>query len=217
MLERHIWPIRLLASARTEEEGWRALARETSRRLLESEGYSEWWRGAAVREDVRRAVDVLRRYDPATAERMARSLALREARRTARLADPLARRQPGRAVRALAWRRAEAARKVAGFRVAAHGHTDRMASVEPGDEYAEAEVTHVRPTEAGLPSSYGYRVAQSTHTWWVSTRILDVPVDAHRPGVLYLAPDVRVRQGRGTTLRVERLRRDGARSTWVAD
>jgi hypothetical protein len=102
------------------------------------------------------------------------------------------------------------------LRRAIHAHTDTIRYVTEGREGAEASTEQVRPDEVGLPRAYarkGYWVTTSTHIWCVSRAILAPEVrranDRQREYV-YLAPDVRVRSGKGTALVLERLTARGA-------
>jgi hypothetical protein len=139
-------------------------------------------------------------------------------RQASKQTDPLATRKPRYAEREIIVRRVAELYADAQFRVAIHGHEAVFAAVEPGSEYANSTVDHVRPSEVGLPNSYaqhGYWVAQSTHEIGASARILYAEVrelNRHAPrGVLYLSENVRIVQGPGTALRVERR---GSRGGW---
>ena len=124
------------------------------------------------------------------------------------LADVLATREPGnvrlRVTRAAFGR----ALKEAGFREAKHSHTRKVELVEAGEEGATSVSSSIWASEAGLGRSYqkvAYRVATSLHAWRVSPAILSVPREQRWDGrFLWLSPDCRVRQGRGTSLVCER-------------
>lgn len=106
--------------------------------------------------------------------------------------------------------------KQAGLHRAKHDHEDHYTYVFEGREWATSLADRVRPRDVGLPNAYarkGFWVAVSRHCWQISRAILLPEVraanDAQRDYV-YLAPDVRVRSGRGTALVVERLTARGA-------
>jgi hypothetical protein len=102
------------------------------------------------------------------------------------------------------------------LRRAIHDHTDTIRYVTEGREGAEASTEQVRPSSLGLPRAYarqGYWVTSSAHSWCVSRAILSPEVrgaNAAQREYVYLAPDVRVRSGRGTALVIERLTARGA-------
>jgi hypothetical protein len=85
--------------------------------------------------------------------------------------------------------------------------------VEPGCEDAYSSTNKCRPYEVGLPNSYArkaYWVLTSEHRIYASREILRPEVQAlTEPGYLYLSPTVRVRNGRGTALVVERRTEKG--------
>lgn len=147
---------------------------------------------------------------------VARQLEVRAARAKARSRrDALAERQPGQArARAAQALIARALRK-ADLRGATHSHDTTIEWVAPGLEAGRSDTGSLRPSAVGLPNAYsrrGYWVTSSSHTIRASTRILTAPRSER--GVLYLAPDVRVRQSRGTSLVTER--RSGPRGGWAA-
>jgi hypothetical protein len=107
-----------------------------------------------------------------------------------------------------------------GLRVATHGHRDRYTPVLRGREGASSDTGSSRPQDVGLGRSYArvaFTVTTSAHCWSVSAAILDPEVQranaAAGVGIVYLATDTRVRNGRGTSLVVERLT---ARGAWRA-
>lgn len=125
--------------------------------------------------------------------------------------DPLAKRQP----RAVEWiitaRRAKELVAAAGFREATHRHSTTVQVCDRGSESASSSTDRARPADVGLGKSYqnaAFWVTTSSHTWHVSAAILSPEVralNASAPrGVVYLRPDLRVVQGRGTALKVER-------------
>jgi hypothetical protein len=132
----------------------------------------------------------------------------------AKIKDPLAQRQPGTALRRAALHAFQIALRQASFRVATHAHETavRFSATDCG---AESHNDSVWPSAVGLPNAYskkGFRVTTSIHRFLVSPAIFKVPRDKRWDGkCLWLAPDVRVRQGRGTSLVCER--KDGRR--WV--
>jgi hypothetical protein len=130
-------------------------------------------------------------------------------RAIARKGDVLATRRPEHAVRVIAKRRLR--ELIGAFRTSTHGAEVLVASVEPGEEGAESSTESVAPRDVGLPNAYArvaYHVTTSTHKWRVSRAILSSEVralnDAAPRSVVYLRTDLRVRQGRGTALVVER-------------
>lgn len=155
--------------------------------------------------------DVLRALALGEVIRAERLRAERAARRQG--GDPLARREPGQARQRAALTLLRRALERAEFRAATHRHETVVRLVEEGAESASSSTTSVRPTTLGLPQAYAkvaYWVTTSLHEWQVSTRILGAP-SAGR-GVVYLSRELRVRQGRGTSLVVERRR--GPRGGW---
>lgn len=94
----------------------------------------------------------------------------------------------------------------AGIRAATHAHVVRVLEVAHGLEDAHSVSDTIWARDAGLPKAYqrqAWRVARSRHTWAVGP----YPVRAE-DGYVYLAPMVRVRNGRGTSLVVETLTSD---------
>lgn len=135
---------------------------------------------------------------------------IRAARTAARqTGDPIAGREPGHALSEHARRTAEALIRCAGFRTATHAHTWSVDVVEPGEEGASSVSGSMWASDAGLGRAYaarGFRVATSIHRWRVSPAILRPDVrGASGSGVIYLRPDLRIVQGRGTSLVTERL------------
>jgi hypothetical protein len=118
--------------------------------------------------------------------------------------DKLASRKPGNVLeRALRCAMRDALAK-ANFRQTVHGAMVLIRIVERGEERAESKVDHVRPSSLGLPNAYarkGYRVAVSTHTWYVSPALWDLPKrERAGKGWLRLSHLVEICQGRGTEL-----------------
>lgn len=151
-------------------------------------------------------------------------LHLRRARAECRAGDLLRDRLPGHAIARAAARLAregltqricaanpvlaamDAALACARFRETLHGSDTTIRLVPPGAEGAVSTTTTVNPRDVGLPNAYarkGFHVTTSQHVWAVSRAILDAPPAS--AGLLYLTPTLRVRQGRGTALVVERL------------
>jgi hypothetical protein len=141
---------------------------------------------------------------------------LRKSRRAARnnmgprTGDPLARRKPHHMLRRYAAMIAERLISKADFRTATHSHEVEIAIVEPGREGASSSTAQARPSDVGLPNAYakqGFFVTTSTHSYSISIDAILDPVvrQATTRGHLYLRPDLRVVQGRGTSLVVERL------------
>jgi hypothetical protein len=132
-----------------------------------------------------------------------------ERARRRKLRDELAARKPRHAERVVIERRAREAYSRARLRGATHGHTVVLGVVDVGCEGAYSSTDRCRPSEVGLPSSYAqkaYWVTTSEHRICASREILRPEVQAlTEPGYLYLSPTVRVRNGRGTALVVERL------------
>lgn len=119
--------------------------------------------------------------------------------------DPIAERAPGEALKRLTFDKFDTARRRAHFRHARHGNEQDVVFVPIGQEDVKVEVNYVPPQQAGLSRKYRYWVAQVRFVWHVSSAILRVPEDQRaKRGFLYLAPNVRVRQGRGFNLVVER-------------
>lgn len=127
-------------------------------------------------------------------------LALRNERRT-RQERPA----PVRAVERHALRVAERRYQRAGFRSAAHAHN---VEVRLGAPDARSSSCAVSSYSAGMSKAYcrkQFTVTESTHTLTVDASLLSVPAPAKGSRELLLSPTVRVRQGRGTALVVERL------------
>ena len=104
----------------------------------------------------------------------------------------------------------EAARAIIGaarFRTAMHDHETVVRFAEPGEKpHAQSRVLHVGAREAGLPKAYQKKapfVAFSRHEWVINNEPLVVA--ECRQGVCVLIGDMRVRQGRGTSLVCEKL------------
>jgi hypothetical protein len=137
-----------------------------------------------------------------------------ERTRRRKLRDKLAERPPRYAEYVVVRRRAREAYERARLRSTTHGRTVYVGVVGPGCEGAYSSTDRCRPSELGLPSSYArkaYWVTTSHHTIYASREILRPEVQAlTEPGYLYLSPTVRVRNGRGTELVVERLNEKGA-------
>lgn len=178
----------------------------------------------AAMGEVRRGADIRALATEAyrVAPRLGRALhairRLREERAARRsVSDPLAARQPGHYRRRAIQRRLRAALRVAGLRTTRHGHDTVVHVVAAGEEGATSTTLYASPQSLGLPRAYArvaYRVACSLHEWRVSERLLAAPPSER--GFVYLAPDVRVRNGRGTSLVVERLRQTERGARWTA-
>ena len=99
---------------------------------------------------------------------------------------------------------------VSRFRTAMHSHENVVKYVEPGRAGAISISESIWASQAGLPRAYsqkGYRVAISKHVWSISPEILKVPAARRWDGKhLWLTPNLRVRQGRGTALVSETVR-----------
>jgi hypothetical protein len=155
--------------------------------------------------------------DPAA---YARRKGLRASRKVAREGDALATRRPEHAVRVIAKRRLR--ELIGAFRTSTHGAETHVSSVEPGEEGAKSSTESVAPRDVGLSNAYSrvaYSVTTSSHEWRVSRAILSAEVralnDAAPRGVVYLRVDLRVRQGRGTSLVVEhRVVGASGRGSW---
>lgn len=145
-----------------------------------------------------------------------------DVKRTARKAlaaatDPIAARQPGHIIRVIALRRAREQVARCSFRTATHGHSEYFVRVVRGQEGASSDTVTDWPNRLGVSvaASYKYRVTQSTHTWRVSPASLDPEVRALNDSThkaVYLSYDVRVVQGRGTSLTVQRR---GSKGGWA--
>ncbi|MCL2450289.1 MAG: hypothetical protein FWD17_15185 [Polyangiaceae bacterium] len=122
---------------------------------------------------------------------------------------------PGRILRRCARREWQQQCERARFRRATHEHRDAFRYVDVGREGASSE-SGQSWAAASAHARYRYPNATSAHTYAVSAAIVQPEVRALNAdvptGVLYLAVDVRVRQGRGTSLVTERRR--GARGGW---
>lgn len=127
--------------------------------------------------------------------------------------DPLARREPGTLPGRAIYRELVRMYSCAGFRRGKHVHETILRVGSPG---ASSESGEMWASEAGLPNSYckkAFRVATSEHRLTADARIFQVPrAERVGSGWLLLTPTLRVRQGRGTSLVVER-RND--RGRWV--
>jgi hypothetical protein len=124
--------------------------------------------------------------------------------------DVLAARPEGNVIRRatlIAFRRAL---REAGFRTATHSHQEDVKFVSPGSASVSSKSDSIWASQAGLSGAYqkrAYRVATSEHVWRVSPEILKVPAARRWDGKhLWLTPNLRVRQGRGTTLVSETVR-----------
>jgi len=117
----------------------------------------------------------------------------------------IARRVGGQSIRTeLAAARIRAAVAAAGLRMCRHSHVNAYQQVPPGLELAESMRGIASSRRLGLPNGYKISAHTSRHMWRYSLAILDVPPDLRAVrGLVYLRPSVRVRQGRGTSLRVE--------------
>ena len=137
---------------------------------------------------------------------------LRLARKAARdrTGDKLFARMPGYAEHVIARRRAARLIKAAGFRGATHSHSWTIVTVERGQERAVSTTGSVRPQDVGLSNAYARKaffVTTSEHVWYVSTAILTPDVRAlneHAQDMVYLTTELRVVQGRGTSLTMQR-------------
>lgn len=130
--------------------------------------------------------------------------------------DPVERRRPGNVAERYPRLALEAALRQAGFRTATHDHKTTISVVQPGEEGVRTESGHTKPT--WMSSAYqkkAFKVATSRHHWKVSTRIGRVRKKWDGK-YLWLTPTLRVRQGRGTSLVVERHHDDpgGYRHGW---
>lgn len=129
------------------------------------------------------------------------------------LAERITYRQPGNALARCTRKAFFDALKAASFATAKHSHQTNYYRAKIGAERAASSADTIGARDAGLPNAYakkGYSVASSTHTFEVSPAILRVARHARaKKGMLYLSPTLRVRQGRGTSLRTERLNEQG--------
>lgn len=172
--------------------------------LSHAERWTRAWR--AYRE---RRISLVDAVDPGRAV-TARDLAARRRDEHESRVDKLAQRRPGHALRTYARRVAKRLVELAGFRTATHWHDDKIVLVESGHESATSSIDRMSPRDVGLPNAYakqGFTVAASSHTYQFSLQsLLDKAVrHATRQGELYLRADLRVVQGRGTSLTIEHL------------
>jgi hypothetical protein len=114
-----------------------------------------------------------------------------------------------------------AAYEAARFRRTAHAHTTVLTVVGRGHEAIASSAGSTWSNRAGMSRAYcrkAHKVATSEHCIRGSVAILDpevVALNAEAPvGVLYLRTDMRVVHGRGTQLRVERLRTNAGLRGW---
>lgn len=134
--------------------------------------------------------------------------------------DRLAQRKPGNVAARATKRALVAALWDAGFRHATHSHDETISIVARGQEGCSSESSSAWASDVGLPNAYsrkGFRVATSKHAWRVSAEIFRVAPGARaESGLVYLSPTIRVRQGRGTSLVVERLIENArGRAVWA--
>jgi hypothetical protein len=134
--------------------------------------------------------------------------------------DPLS--VPLRAERTMIDKRLREAVENAHFRTTKHAHTEALEVVEPGHEGVSSFAGTMGAREAGMSKAYqraARTVAYSEHRWRASRAILTPEVRAlnsgRNTGLVYLRPDLRIRQGRGTSLVVERLTAHGKRVVWA--
>ncbi len=132
----------------------------------------------------------------------------RKAKRGAAKADALAARLPGN-VPARALRAAfHAALRTASFRECTNGHETTLHLVDVGHEGAEGGADRVSARSAGMSHAYcrkAYTVSVSEHTFKVSRAFWAIPkAERAAHGLLYLSPELRVKQGRGAALVVQR-------------
>jgi len=142
----------------------------------------------------------------------------RRHRRSTRAGDPLFARTSGYAAQQIAERRLRDLLERAGYREATHSHETRIASVARGEENVRSDTGSARPRDVGLPNAYakrGYFVTTSLHVWFVSPAILSPEVRALQAlaphATIYFRVDLRIVQGRGTSLT---LQRRGERGGW---
>jgi len=119
--------------------------------------------------------------------------------------DPLKERKPGQSLERFVLEIFDRSLRRAGFRHASAGHETKIEYVSPGQAGVKEESTSIRPKGSGW-----WRL-KSIHHWRVSSEILKVPAtrdDGSRfdGKYLWLTPALRVKQGRGTSLVVERQR-----------
>jgi hypothetical protein len=156
-----------------------------------------------------RAEACLLPWQARASEERARGAAVRAARAAQRAArkDSLATKVAGEVLARYIERRARVALRRADFRQTRHGATERVVVVAEGAEGASSTVFEARPRELGLPGAYARKafwVSCSQHELWVSLATARL-ADRAEQGVLYLRADLRVVQGRGTSLVCERL------------
>lgn len=131
----------------------------------------------------------------------------REVRRgeTIYYGDPLARRASGNVTLRAIRRELRRLYHLAKFRTAAHCHE---ATLEVGEPGASSDSGSIPSSQAGMSSAYcrqAYRVATSVHRLSADARIFATPrADRVGSGWIRLSPEILVRQGRGTSLVVER-------------
>jgi hypothetical protein len=179
---------------------------------------------ALATRDAKQVYELVREYAPAQIGRLDDVECVREIRRKR---AERARARSGRdeypaeresvLARLPRWREARylAAQLVSVFRCTTHGHETTILPALRGREGAASSVELTSPNRLDsirYPNAYrrqGGMVRCSKHIFRVSTRILDE--DTRRlnagapPGVVYLSAHVRVRQGVGTSLVVERV------------
>jgi hypothetical protein len=131
--------------------------------------------------------------------------------------DPLAARGPLQAERVIVNKRLREVVERADFRTASHSHDETFEVVPPGQEGASSRSDAM--SASGMSAAYRKKarfITGSTHAWKASRAILSPEVKALNSaaptGVVYLRPDLRVKQGRGTGLVVEH--KTGARGAW---
>jgi len=140
--------------------------------------------------------------------------------------DPLwaawGRHVPLRAERTMIDKRLREAVENANFRTTKHAHTEAFEVVEPGQEGVSSSAGTMGARDAGMSKAYqraARTVAFSEHRWRASRAILTPAIRAlnsgWNTGLVYLRPDLRIRQGRGTSLVVERLTAHGKRVVWA--
>jgi len=121
--------------------------------------------------------------------------------------DRISERTPGGAEKRLRKVAFERALAVARFRSSTHGAETKIKLVGRGQEGATSTTTKTSPQKVGLPNAYSRKaffVVCSSHEFRVSAAFWSV-ADRVEPGVVWLTPELRVRQGRGTSLVVERV------------
>lgn len=175
-------------------------------RICEVDSYAAQGLADHVWDMVGSLEHALRQLERSPAEVKADQLrAARKARRDANR-DLLASRKPGNvSERALL----RVAHKLASYlRGSKHGHSIQVTIVPPGQEGAHDSRIALRPSRLGLPKSYakkGFWVLTSVHALAVSSDLWKVPPSARWDGKhVRLSPHITVRNGRGTSLVVER-------------